>query len=116
VLLSHGHADHIGDTVAICERTGAKLVANYDLCDAWLARKGVKAIDPMNTGGTTDQGEFTVSLTQALHSSVEQDEATASRTMPGQSERHRGHAEGQGGAGRLPHGRHRHLLGHGAGR
>lgn len=72
VLLTHGHGDHIGDTVAIAERTGAKLVATYELC-LWLNAKGVKSFDPMNTGGTTDQGEFTVSLTQALHSSAEVD-------------------------------------------
>lgn len=72
VLLTHGHADHIGDTVAIHERSGAKLVATYELC-LWLNAKGVKAIDPMNTGGTTDQGEFTVTLTQAFHSSAEVD-------------------------------------------
>lgn len=72
VLLTHGHGDHIGDTVAICKRTGAKLVTNYDLA-MYLARQGLTALDPMNTGGTTDQGEFTVSLTHALHSSVELD-------------------------------------------
>lgn len=80
VLLTHGHGDHIGDTVAICRRTGAKLVTNYDLA-MHLARKGVSALDPMNTGGTTDQGEFTVSLTQALHSSVEQDENGVSHCL-----------------------------------
>ncbi|WP_255575215.1 metal-dependent hydrolase [Caldovatus aquaticus] len=68
VLLSHGHSDHVGDAVAICKRTGAKLVANYDLC-MWLGRQGVEKMDPMNTGGTTDQGEFAVSLTIAFHSS-----------------------------------------------
>lgn len=72
VVLTHGHGDHIGDTVGICEREGAKLVATYELC-LWLNAKGVKAFDPMNTGGTTDQGEFTVSLTQAFHSSCETD-------------------------------------------
>jgi len=72
VLLTHGHGDHIGDTVAICQRTGAKLVTNYDLA-MFLARQGVTALDPMNTGGTTDQGAFTVSLTPALHSSGELD-------------------------------------------
>jgi L-ascorbate metabolism protein UlaG (beta-lactamase superfamily) len=80
VLLTHGHGDHIGDTVAICKRTGAKLVTNYDLA-MHLGRKGVSALDPMNTGGTTDQGGFTVSLTQALHSSVEQDEAGVSHCL-----------------------------------
>lgn len=72
VLLTHGHGDHIGDTVAICKRTGAKLVTNYDLA-MYLARQGVERLDPMNTGGTTDQGEFSVSLTIAFHSSSEID-------------------------------------------
>jgi len=80
VLLTHGHADHIGDTVAICKRTGAKLVTNYDLA-MYLARQGLTALDPMNTGGTTDQGEFTVSLTHALHSSVELDESGVSHCL-----------------------------------
>ena len=68
VLLTHGHSDHVGDAVAISKRTGAKVVANYDLC-MWLGRQGLEKMDPMNTGGTTDQGEFTVSLTIAFHSS-----------------------------------------------
>lgn len=74
VLVTHGHADHVGDALAICERTGAKLIANYEIC-MWLARKGLKAMDPMNSGGTTDQGEFTVTLTVAFHSSATMDEA-----------------------------------------
>jgi L-ascorbate metabolism protein UlaG (beta-lactamase superfamily) len=73
VLLTHGHGDHVGDTVAIHQETGAKVVANYDLC-MWLADKGVKALDPMNTGGTTDQGGFSVTLTKADHSSSTQEE------------------------------------------
>ena len=72
VLVTHGHGDHIGDAVAICKRTGAKLVTNYDLA-MFLARQGIEKLDPMNTGGTTDQGEFCVSLTIAFHSSSELD-------------------------------------------
>lgn len=68
VLITHGHADHIGDAMAIHERTGAKVVANYEIC-MWLGRKGLKAMDPMNSGGTTDQDEFTVTQTIAFHSS-----------------------------------------------
>ena len=69
VLLTHGHADHIGDTVDIAKRTGAKVVANYELC-LWLANRGVAAIDPMNMGGTLDQGGFTVSMVRADHTST----------------------------------------------
>lgn len=68
VLITHGHADHVGDALAIHQRTGAKVVANYEICQ-WLGAKGLKAMDPMNSGGTTDQGEFAVTLTIAFHSS-----------------------------------------------
>src|SRR5258707_11758001 len=57
ILLTHGHGDHVGDTLQIAQATGAPVVANYDLC-MWLAGKGLRAFDPMNTGGTTDQGGF----------------------------------------------------------
>ncbi|PTM61802.1 metal-dependent hydrolase [Phreatobacter oligotrophus] len=70
VLLTHGHSDHVGDTLSIAAETGAKVVTNYDLC-MYLANKGLKAFDPMNCGGTTDQGDFTVTLTNALHSSAD---------------------------------------------
>ena len=69
VLITHGHGDHIGDALAIADRTGAKIVANYEIC-MWLAGKGAKAVDPMNTGGTVDQGDFSVSMVRADHSST----------------------------------------------
>jgi L-ascorbate metabolism protein UlaG (beta-lactamase superfamily) len=34
ILLTHGHSDHVGDAVEIAKRTGAKLVATYDLAEA----------------------------------------------------------------------------------
>jgi L-ascorbate metabolism protein UlaG (beta-lactamase superfamily) len=68
ILLTHGHADHVGDAIDIAKKTGAVIVTNYDLC-MWLAAKGVEKFDPMNTGGTTDQGGFTVTLVRADHSS-----------------------------------------------
>lgn len=67
ILITHGHGDHIGDTVEIAAQTGAKVVTNYDLC-MYLASKGLKSFDPMNTGGATDQGGFTVTLVRADHS------------------------------------------------
>jgi L-ascorbate metabolism protein UlaG (beta-lactamase superfamily) len=68
IVLTHGHGDHVGDTLQIAQATGAPVVANYDLC-MWLAGKGLRTFDPMNTGGTTDQGGFTVTLVRADHSS-----------------------------------------------
>jgi L-ascorbate metabolism protein UlaG (beta-lactamase superfamily) len=69
ILLTHGHSDHIGDTVEIASRTGAKVVANFEVC-MWLASKGVKSIDPMNSGGTTDQDGFKVTFVRADHSAT----------------------------------------------
>ena len=68
IVLSHGHDDHVGDTVAIAKRTGAKLVAPYELA-IYLNGQGVEAIDPTNPGGTVSQGDFDVSFTNAFHSS-----------------------------------------------
>jgi L-ascorbate metabolism protein UlaG (beta-lactamase superfamily) len=68
ILVTHGHADHVGDTVELAKATGAKVVTNFDLC-MHLASQGVKNFDPMNTGGATDQGGFTVTLVRADHSS-----------------------------------------------
>jgi L-ascorbate metabolism protein UlaG (beta-lactamase superfamily) len=68
IVLTHGHGDHVGDTLEIAGATGAPVIANYDLC-MWLAGKGLAKFDPMNTGGTTDQGGFTVTLVRADHSS-----------------------------------------------
>lgn len=68
IVLTHGHADHVGDALDISNATGAPVITNYDLC-MWLAARGLKKFDPMNTGGTTDQDGFTVTLVRADHSS-----------------------------------------------
>ena len=67
VLITHGHGDHIGDAVEIAAETGATVVTNFDLC-MFLATKGLKTFEPMNTGGTVDLGGFTVTMVRADHS------------------------------------------------
>jgi L-ascorbate metabolism protein UlaG (beta-lactamase superfamily) len=67
ILITHGHGDHVGDAVRISKETGAIVVTNFELC-MYLAEQGVEKFDPMNTGGTTDQGGFTVTLVRADHS------------------------------------------------
>lgn len=70
VLLTHGHDDHIGDAAEILKKTGAMLVANFEIC-MYLVGKGVseKQINPGNIGGTVDCGDFTTTFVTALHSS-----------------------------------------------
>jgi L-ascorbate metabolism protein UlaG (beta-lactamase superfamily) len=68
IVLTHGHGDHVGDTLDIAKSNGATVTTNYDL-GMWLVSKGLQNLNPMNTGGTTDLGGFTVSLVRADHSS-----------------------------------------------
>lgn len=70
VLLTHGHGDHVGDSLDILKKTGAMLVANPEIC-GYFEGKGVDQgkINQGNTGGTVDCGGFTTTFVQALHSS-----------------------------------------------
>src|SRR5262249_45583437 len=70
IVLTHGHGDHVGDTLDIAKSNGATVTTNYDL-GMWLVSRGLEKLNPMNTGGTTDLGGFTVSLVRADHSSGE---------------------------------------------
>jgi len=82
VLLSHGHGDHVGDSVEIGRRTGAKLVANFDLSAAVVSVLSYPAnqAGADTTGHIGGQlnllaGEVTVSFVQAWHgSTVRKDE------------------------------------------
>lgn len=73
IVLTHGHDDHVGDTVEIAKRTGATLIAVYELA-GYLQAKGVANIDPCNTGGTVPGRGFDVTFTKAFHSSSTSDE------------------------------------------
>src|SRR3954471_21761854 len=68
IVLTHGHGDHVGDTLDIAKQNGATVTTNYDL-GMWLVSKGLEKLNPMNSGGTTDLGGFTVTLVRADHSS-----------------------------------------------
>jgi L-ascorbate metabolism protein UlaG (beta-lactamase superfamily) len=68
IILTHGHDDHVGDTVAIAQRTGATVTAGFELA-MYLAGKGVQNVDPGNPGGTIAHDGFDVTFTKAFHSS-----------------------------------------------
>ena len=69
IALTHGHFDHLGDTVEIAKETGATVIANFDL-GQWLGKKGVENVDMGNTGGTVHHDGFTVTWVNAVHSSA----------------------------------------------
>ncbi len=68
ILLSHGHYDHVADAVKIAKRTGALVIANFEICE-WLAAQGVENTHAMNIGGGVNQPFGRVKMTIAHHSS-----------------------------------------------
>ncbi len=68
IVLTHGHADHIGDTVAIAKANGAAVAAAFEICD-YLAKQGVEKCEPGNPGGKIATDFGWIAFTQAFHSS-----------------------------------------------
>ncbi len=68
IFLSHGHADHIADCVAIANRTNCQVVANWEIHE-WLNKQGVANTHPMNTGGKWTFDFGVVKCVVAQHSS-----------------------------------------------
>jgi L-ascorbate metabolism protein UlaG (beta-lactamase superfamily) len=68
ILLTHGHADHIGDTVPIAKRTGATVLAIVELAGE-IGEEGVEVRDP-NLGGTVDFDWGWAKLVPAWHTST----------------------------------------------
>jgi L-ascorbate metabolism protein UlaG (beta-lactamase superfamily) len=69
ILITHGHFDHISDAAKIAKRTGATVVANYEICE-WLGKQGVSKTQPLNIGGGCPMPFGRVKLTVAHHSST----------------------------------------------
>ncbi len=69
ILVSHGHSDHVGDTVEIAERTNALVIANFEIIE-WLGKQGVKNVHPQHIGGAHQYDFGTVKLTIAHHGSM----------------------------------------------
>jgi L-ascorbate metabolism protein UlaG (beta-lactamase superfamily) len=71
ILVSHGHGDHVGDTIAIARRTGAAVVANYEISE-WLKKQGLPAdrVHGQQHGGSHAFPFGRVKLTLAFHGSA----------------------------------------------
>ena len=69
ILVTHGHGDHIGDTVAIAKRTGALVISNFEII-TWLQGQGLENVHPMHIGGSHQFDFGRLKLTMAVHGSA----------------------------------------------
>jgi L-ascorbate metabolism protein UlaG (beta-lactamase superfamily) len=74
IFLTHGHSDHVGDTVALAQKFGCPVVAQVEL-RGWLAGQGVEMnmAHAPNKGGTVQIEGLEVTLTDGNHSSSADD-------------------------------------------
>ena len=70
ILLTHGHEDHVGDTLKLAEKTGCTVVSQVELSHL-LKKRGLKEDQRIefNKGGTVHFDDFSVTLVSANHSS-----------------------------------------------
>lgn len=68
ILVSHGHGDHVGDTVQIAKRTGATVISNFEIAN-WLSNQKVKT-HAQHIGGGHHHPFGYLKLTLALHGSA----------------------------------------------
>lgn len=69
IIVTHGHEDHVGDTVSIAKRTGATVISNFEIVN-WLTAQGVENSHPQHLGGGFAHPFGHLKLTIAHHGSA----------------------------------------------
>ena len=67
IAVTHGHRDHLGDTIEIGKRTGCRIISIHEVAN-YIKSKGIFA-EGMNKGGTVNVEGITLTMTDARHSS-----------------------------------------------
>jgi L-ascorbate metabolism protein UlaG (beta-lactamase superfamily) len=68
ILLTHGHGDHVGDTLAIAKRTGAQVIGNFEVGN-WIMGQGHENVHQQHIGGGFTHPFGHLKLTIAFHGS-----------------------------------------------
>lgn len=68
IIITHGHGDHVGDSIEIAKANNATIITNFEIAN-WFGEKGVNA-HPMHIGGAKEFPFGKVKLTQAFHGSA----------------------------------------------
>lgn len=69
ILVSHGHDDHTGDTLAIAKRTNALVIAGFEVGE-WFLKQGAPRVHTLNHGGGFNFDFGRVKYVNAIHSST----------------------------------------------
>ena len=69
IIVTHGHGDHVGDTLDIAGRTDALVIANFEITE-WIRAQGIEKVHAQHIGGSHDHGFGTVKLSIAHHGSM----------------------------------------------
>lgn len=69
ILVSHGHGDHVGDTVPIAKRTGATVISNFEIASWFEEKHGLEKTHGQHVGGGHKYPFGYLKLTLALHGS-----------------------------------------------
>lgn len=68
ILVTHGHGDHLGDTISLAQKTNATVIGIAELA-GYLGKKGVKNTVRMNKGGSYSFKGMRITMVNAQHSS-----------------------------------------------
>lgn len=69
ILLTHGHGDHVGDTLSIAKRSQATVIANFEIV-SWVEKQGHTKTHGQHIGGGWNYPFGRVKMTPALHGSM----------------------------------------------
>src|SRR5690242_8507763 len=73
IAITHGHGDHVGDTVELAKKHGSTVVAPVELADWLQGKQGLENVLDPNKGGAVEAEGVKVTLTNAHHSSSNND-------------------------------------------
>ena len=73
IAITHGHGDHVGDTVALAKKHSCTVIAPVELAEWLTGKQGVEKVLNPNKGGTVEAAGIKFTLTNAFHSSSNDD-------------------------------------------
>lgn len=68
ILITHGHSDHLGDSISLYNSDVTKIISNLEIC-SWLMSQSITNCIPMNIGGSFVEKDMQFTMVEALHSS-----------------------------------------------